>query len=75
MRCGEACGGRGPNLKFEKYMVENGCELSDFSFIAKSGNLYDGHGGGVERKRTGYSRFGIAAECKIFGFLWGKLSV
>lgn len=28
-----------PNLKFEKYTVENGCELSDFSFIANMTHL------------------------------------
>lgn len=32
IRCSETCDGRVSNLKFEKYTVENGCDLCGYSF-------------------------------------------
>lgn len=38
MRCSENCGGRVSNLKFEKYTVENGCDLCGYSFDFDAGD-------------------------------------
>lgn len=35
--CSETCDGRVSNLKFEKYMVENGCDLCGYSFDFDTG--------------------------------------
>lgn len=38
VRCSETCGGRVSNLEFEKYTVENGCDLCGYSFDFDTGD-------------------------------------
>lgn len=40
IRCGETCGGRVSNLQFEKYTVENGCDLCGYSFDFDMGDAF-----------------------------------
>jgi len=38
IRCSETCGGRVSNLQFERYKVENGCDLCGYSFDFDTGD-------------------------------------